>query len=138
MPRTGIEDRRGNPGIKLDVAAQVEPIGHVSGIAKQLRLRGVAFAPLPVLLQGLVELIGILHALHVAAGSRIAVPVPGAADVATRLEDPHPETHAAQAMQHVHASKARPDNHRIESARRVGAVDLRFCWHIPFWSFSCS
>jgi len=68
-------------------------------------LRRVALAPVPFLLQFVRERIGILHAFDVAARPGIAVPVPGAADIATLLIDPHREPLPAQFVQHVHAGK---------------------------------
>ena len=83
--------------LNCDVAAQVEAVGHVVGVAQELGLGGVALAPLPLLLQRLVELVGVLHALHVAARTGIAVPVPGAADAAAGLEHARGEAHARAA-----------------------------------------
>ena len=87
-----IEVRRLHPGLELDVATQVEAIRHVVGVAKDLRLTSVALAPLPLLLQLLVEAIRVLHALDVAAGPGVAVPVPGAADPGSRLEHAYAKT----------------------------------------------
>jgi hypothetical protein len=70
----------------------------------------------PFLLQFLRELVGILHALDVAAHAGVAVPIPGAPDTASGLEDAHGKAHPAQAMQHVHTSETGADDHRIERA----------------------
>ncbi|MEJ7720541.1 MAG: hypothetical protein WKF58_08890 [Ilumatobacteraceae bacterium] len=83
--------------VELDVPAEIEPVGDVVGVAQDLGLRGVALAPLPLLLQVVVERVRVVHALDVAAGAGIAVPVPGAADVGGRLERAHGEALAPQA-----------------------------------------
>ena len=67
-------------GVELDVGAQIEPVRDVVGVFQDFRLRRVALAPVPFLLQFVGERIGILHAFDVAARAGIAVPVPGAAD----------------------------------------------------------
>src|SRR5262245_13396189 len=67
-----------NTGVELDVAPQVKTIGDVVRIFQDLRLRGLALAPVPLLLQFIGEGIGILHALDVATRAGIAIPVPGA------------------------------------------------------------
>src|SRR3546814_14825360 len=85
------------------------------GVTQNLRLGGVALAPRPFLLQRLGELVGVERALHIAARAGIAVPVPGAADAAARLEDAHREPEAAQPLKHVHPGKACADEHRIET-----------------------
>jgi hypothetical protein len=69
----------GNIVVGLDLSTQVVAIGDVIGVAEDLRLAGVALGPVPFLLQLVVEGVGVLHALDVAAGAGIAVPVPGAA-----------------------------------------------------------
>ena len=110
-----------------DVAAQVEPVGDVVGIAQDFGLSGEQFAPLPVLLQLRRERIGILHALDVTACARVAVPVPGAADACSRLEHDRRHAEATHAMQHVHAGEAGPDDDHVNLVRRGHAV------HSPCW-----
>ena len=84
-------------GVELDIGAQIEAVGDVVGVFQNLRLRRVALAPVPFLLQFVGERIGILHALDVAARAGIAVPVPGAADAAALLVDPRRQSHARAA-----------------------------------------
>ena len=110
-------DGLGDPGLELDVAAQVEAVGDVIGVAQDLGLGGVALGPLPFLLQLGRELVGILDALDVAARAGIAVPVPGAADALAGLEHPDPEALQAQPVQHVQAAEAGADDHCIEIER---------------------
>ena len=54
-------------GGELDVPAQVETVGDVVKVAQDLWLGRVALGPRPLLLQLLGELVGVLHALDVAA-----------------------------------------------------------------------
>ena len=75
-------------GLELDVAAEVEAVGDVVEVAQDLRLLGVLAAPLPLLHQVLVERVAVDVRLGVAAGARVAVPVPGAADVVAGFEHP--------------------------------------------------
>ena len=81
-----VECRGEHPDTEPDVAPQIEPIRDVVRIAQDLRLRGVALRPFPLLLQRVVELKGVLHALDVAACAGIAVPVPGAPDPVRLLQ----------------------------------------------------
>ena len=69
--------------------SEVEPVGDVLGVAQDLGLRRVPLGPVPFLLEVGIERVGVLQALHVAARTRVAVPVPGAADVAAGLDRPH-------------------------------------------------
>ncbi len=113
-----VEHGRLDPRVELDVAPQVEPVGHVTRVLEDLGLGRVALRPLPFLLQVVVELVGVLHALDVAAGPGIAVPVPGAADVAAGLVDASRQAEASQSVEHVHAGEAGSDDHRVEVAVR--------------------
>ena len=99
-----------HPGLKLDVRPELETVCHMVGVAQQFRLTGVALAPRPLLLQIVRERVGILQGLGVAARSRVAVPVPGAADPAAGLEHPCRQPHAPQPVQHVHPGETRPDD----------------------------
>src|SRR5215471_16352626 len=87
-----VKDRLFNPGIELDIASEVETIGHMVDVTQDLGLRAVTLGPMPLLLQLVREGIGVLQAFDVAATSRVAVPVPGAANPATRLKGTHLET----------------------------------------------
>ena len=92
--------------IEGDVPAQVEPLGNMVGVAEDLRLTGVALRPFPFLLQFVGETVGVLHALDIAAGAGVAVPVPGAANTVACLEDAGPEAGVAQPVQHVEAGES--------------------------------
>ena len=109
----------GRPGYRAAISRpQIEAVGDVVGVFQDLRLRRVALAPVPFLLQFVRERIGILHALDVAARAGIAVPVPGAADIAALLIDPDRQSQPAQPVQHVHSGKTGADHDDIVDLRR--------------------
>ena len=130
----------GYPGAELYVSAQIEAFRHVLNVAKYFGLSGVLFGPLPLLLQLIGELIGILHAFHVTARAGIAVPVPGTAHVVTRLEDSGAEAQLSSLVEHIESgesgsndgyvivefSRAQPESgkgHNL-SAKRSAAADF--------------
>ena len=127
VPCALVEHRALHAGIELDIRAEIEAIRDVVGIAQDFRLRRIALAPFPLLLQFVGEGIGILHAFDIAARAGIAVPVPGATDVAALLEHPRRQSEPAQPMQHVHAGKAGADNDDVVFAglRRALAEGVR-------------
>ena len=90
-----VEGRRMHPCVELNVAAQVKPVCHMVDAAQDFRLRRISLGPNPLLLELLRELIRILHALHVAARTWVAVPIPGAPNTAPGLEDTHGKAHSA-------------------------------------------
>src|SRR5262252_7485144 len=81
--------------VELNVAAQVKPVCHMVDVAQDFRLRRISLGPNPLLLELLRELVRILHALHIAARTWVAVPIPGAANTAPGLEDTHGKAHSA-------------------------------------------
>ena len=105
-----VELRRHDIRVQLDIAAQVEAVGHVVRVAQDLGLARVALGPLPLLLQRVGERVGILHALDVAARARIAVPVPRAADARAALVDARRHAEPAQPVQHVEAGETGADD----------------------------
>src|SRR3979490_699292 len=111
-----------DPRAELDVGAEIKTVGGVVGVLQDLRLRRVALAPVPFLLQLLRERIGILHAFDIAACAGIAVPVPGAADIAALLVDPDRQSQPAQFMQHVHSGKTRADHDDIVGLSACGVA----------------
>src|SRR4030095_7801276 len=115
--RSLVEGGLGDARLELDVAAQVEAVGDMVGVAQDLGLGGVALGPFPFLLQLGGELVGVLHALDIAARAGVAIPVPGAAHTLAGLEDPDLETFQPQPVQHVHAAEAGADDHSIEIER---------------------
>ena len=90
-----VKGRRMHPRVELNVAAQVKPVCHMVDVTQDFRLRRISLGPNPLLLELLRELIRILHALHVAARTWVAVPIPGAANTAPGLEDTHGKAHSA-------------------------------------------
>ena len=77
--------------IELHVAPEVELVGDVLEIAQVLGLAGEALLPVPLLEQVVGERVPIGDALRIEAGPRIAVPVPGAADVGAGLDHGGPD-----------------------------------------------
>ena len=104
-----------DPRLELDVPEQIEALGNVVQIAQDLRLGRVALGPVPLLLERFRELIGVLHALHIAARPGVAIPVPGTADAGGGLEDLDRETELSQAMEHVEPGEAGSDDHGVEA-----------------------
>ncbi len=100
-----ISGRRNAP-LEADVTAQVEAVCDMVGIAQNLGLGRILFAPYPFLLQLFAERVGVVHALHVAARPGIAIPVPGATDIVGSLEHDGREPELPQSIKHVHAGKA--------------------------------
>ena len=98
---------------ELNVAAQVELVGDMVQVSQRVRLGGEMLLPVPFLHQLLRERIAVGPAFGIEAGAGIAVPVPGAADVGARLEDPRGHAEFAQAVQHEHAGNAGADDDRV-------------------------
>ena len=105
-----------NARFQLDVAAQIEAVGDVVQVRQNFRLRRIAFAPLPFLLERFIEGVAILHAFHVATCTRVAVPEPGAADAITRLEDPYAQALLTQAVQQVETRKTGTNDNGVKAA----------------------
>src|ERR1700761_341378 len=108
-----VEDRLSDARVELNFAPQIEVVGDVVDVTQDLRLRAVALRPAPILLQFVGEGIRILEALDVATAPRIAVPVPGPADIAARLEGAHAEAELTQAIDRIEAANAGADDNRI-------------------------
>src|SRR5207245_10893025 len=99
---------------------EIEAVGDVVQVPQDLRLRGVPFGPLPLLLELPRELVRVLHALDVTARARVAVPEPRAPEAAARLEDSRRESKAAHAVKHADAGEAGADDHRVEVGAQLG------------------
>ena len=80
----------GDTRVELDVGSQIKPVGDKLQVAQDFRLAGKALAPGPLLQDLFRETIRehVIHAFGIAASAGIAVPVPGAAHIGTRLVDP--------------------------------------------------
>src|SRR5713101_2014973 len=99
--RLTIEVRLLDPSVELDVPPEVEAVGHMVDVTQDLRLRAVAFRPMPFLLQLVGEGIRILHAFDVAATPWIAVPVPGTANAGAGFEGVHSDAEFTQPINRV-------------------------------------
>ena len=82
----------------------------------------VLLRPLPRALQFGIERVAVVDGLDVAACAGIAVPVPGAADVAGLLDHHSGEAGLAQAMQEVEAGKPGADDGDIDLLRRAAVA----------------
>ena len=111
---TVLERGPGHLGVEFDMGPQVESVRHMLEIAKDLGLPGVAFGPLPLLLELFGELVRVLHALDVAPCAGVAIPKPRAAHATPRLEHHSRETEVTGAVQHVQPGEPRSDDHYIE------------------------
>ena len=111
-----VEDRGLDGGVEPDLPAKIEAVRDMLEIAQNLRLGGEALGPPPFLLEFLRELVGIFDAVGIAAGARIAVPVPRASHPAAGLEHSHREPHPAQPVQHVEPGEPGADDDRIDIA----------------------
>src|SRR5829696_585212 len=106
--------RRLDPAVELNVAAQLELVGDVIQVPFGLRLRGEVLLPIPLVEQLLRKRVAIRPALGIEAGAGIAIPVPGAADIAAGLEDARLHAEFAQPVELIKAGDARPDDDRVE------------------------
>src|SRR5262249_5910347 len=61
--------------------------------------------------------VGVIHALDVAAGTGVPVPVPGAANTVAGLEDPRRQSQPAHPVERVQSGEARPDDDGVERSR---------------------
>src|SRR5262249_31273750 len=103
-----------HPRLELDVATEVEPVGHVLEVPQDLRLGGVALGPRPLLLQLGRERVAVVHRLDVAARPGVAVPPPRPADAAARREPPDGQPRRAQPMVRVQAGEAGADHDGVD------------------------
>ncbi len=109
-----VEDGRSDARVQADVAAQVEAVGDVVEVPLELLLPGEHLGPLPLLLELLGEAERVLEARYVAAGTRVAVPVPRPADTATRFEDDRREPAFTEVVQGVETRHPGADNDHID------------------------
>src|SRR3954471_9327531 len=122
-------------GAEANVATEVVTIGDETEIAQDFRLGGVFFRPSPGAIEFGIERVAVVDGLDVAACAGIAVPVPGAADVAGLLDHHHREAGLAQLVQEIKAGKPGADHRDIDLLRRttVGRFRRTSCdrcvWH---------
>jgi hypothetical protein len=86
-----------------DVAPQIEALGDMFDVPKDFRLRRIALASGPFLLELLVEGKRVVEAFDVAARAGVAIPVPGTADVVAGFEHWGRQARLAGAVQLVEA-----------------------------------
>src|SRR4029450_8437198 len=133
-----VEPRCGDPGAEGGVLAQPEAVGDVLQVALDLLLAGVPLRPVPVLLQLLVEGVGVVQALEVAARTRVAVPVPGAADRVAGLVQVRGQPRRPGAVQHVEAGETGARDHDVVRLVRAHLGRPHFSkWRrtkAPHWS----
>ena len=82
-------------------------------IGKDLRLCGITFGPFPVLLEVMIKLIGIFHALDIAAGTGITIPIPGASHFICGLNYQTIQPHISKPMKHIEPRKSGVDNNGV-------------------------
>ena len=110
-----VEARGRHAHAEADVAPQVELAGDVIQVGADLRRARVALARFPLVAQLAREEVAVGMAFGVAARPRVAVPVPGAAEVAARLEHLGAQPQAiAQAMELVEPRESRADDECVE------------------------
>ena len=108
-----------DPRLEADVAPQIESIGDVLGVTKNLGLSGVLLAPFPLLLEVGIEGVGVVDTAYVAPSPWIAIPVPGAPDVGRCFEYDGVETLAAEQVQQVHPCETSSDNNNVHFFLRI-------------------
>ena len=118
-----VPDGSGDPGAEPDIPPQVVAVRDVPEVGEDLRLRGVFLRPGPVLLEAGVEAVGVVGRGHVAAGTGIAVPVPGPADVARVVEHHGAQPEPAQPVEHVQPGEPGADHGDVN----LGGQDPATC-----------
>ena len=109
-----IEDGRFHPRFKLHVVAQIIALSHVFGIVQNFILSRITFRPLPFLLQGFIERIGVFQTLNINTRARIAVPVPSTADIRAGFKAFHAPIVFVGAVNGIHARKTGTNNDNIQ------------------------
>src|SRR5882672_3000130 len=109
-----IPNSRSHLGAKADISPEIIAFGHEAEVAQDLRLGGVFLRPFPRALQLRIEGVAVVDGLNVATRAGIAVPVPGAADIASLFQYHRGEACLAQPMQEIQAGKAGTDNNHVD------------------------
>ena len=113
-----VVDCRFHSGLEPDITPQIEAVSDMIGVTQYIGLSRETLRPFPLLLQLVRKRIGILQAFNIAAGTRIAIPVPGAAHALTGFEDLHRQLEFTQPMKGIHAGKTGADDHDVKSFRQ--------------------
>ena len=108
-----IEMRAHDAAIELDMAAQIEPVCHVLQIAQCFGLRGEMLAPAPFLQQLIGKGIAVGVAFRIKPRAGVAIPIPGAAQIAAGLEHLDAIAKLPQAIELVKARNAGADDDHI-------------------------
>src|SRR5713226_3202605 len=96
---------------------QVKLVGHEIDVSQNFWLGRIELRPFPLALDLVGKRKGILHAFDIAAGSRIAIPVPRAADRTGRLQHANRISVAAQSMKRIQTGKARANDDDVQMIR---------------------
>src|ERR1051325_10790288 len=112
---------RGDAAVELDVTAQIQLVGDKVQIALSLGLGSEVLAPIPFVEQLLRKGIAVSPAFGIETRARIAVPVPGPADIAAGLEGTHAQSELPPPVELVEAGDARTDYDRVEIEAGVGS-----------------
>src|SRR5690606_17965395 len=75
-----VKSRLANARVELHVAHEIKALGYMIDVGEDLRLSRVALRPAPLLLQLVVERVGVFEAFDIATRAWIFVPEPCAAD----------------------------------------------------------
>src|SRR5581483_607213 len=109
-----VEARGNDPGVELDVLAQIELVGDVVQVALGFGLPREMLLPVPFPKQLIRERISVRVALRIESCARITVPIPGAANSSTFLVDVNREAHLAEPVQLEQTGNAGADDDRVE------------------------
>ena len=105
---------------ELDITAQVELVGDVVQIALGLGCRREVFFPIPFLQQLVGKRVAVGPAFGIEARTGVAVPVPGAADIAAVLEHQRLQTEFAQLVELIETGNAGTDDDSVKIQGRIG------------------
>ena len=122
LARIVVEVRRLDGAVELHVLAQVELVCDVVEVAQVLGLAREAFLPVPFLEQLVGERVAVGVALRVEAAAGVAVPEPGAAEVAAHLEHGRVDAALGQPVHLVDARDAGADDDDFVVVRAFGAA----------------
>src|SRR5206468_13107809 len=96
--------------LEADVAPELIAVGDEAEIAQDLGLSRVFLRPGPGGFEFRIERVAVVDGLDVAARAGIAVPVPGAPDIAGLFEHDRREPRLAQAVEQIEAGKSGADH----------------------------
>jgi hypothetical protein len=110
----GVPARRPDPGVDLDVPAEVETVDDEVEVALALGLAREALLPAPLAQQLVGEGVRVGDALGVESGAWVAAPVPGASDAAATLVGLDAEAGLPQAVDRVDAGRPGTDHDGVD------------------------